>query len=463
MKLLCNHPLVATALASVIVLGCAAEPPPPADVGAPKLILVIGDGMDDQQITIARNYLVGNGGRLTLDELPFRGAALPQTLDEDDPSRPVYVADSANTATAMATGVLTSQGRIATTAQTDRDLTTIMEMAQAAGIGTGVVTTSSVTDATVAAFMAHISQRFCQGPSDMESTPSLLQRSINCSADYKRNGGAGSISEQIAASALDIVLGGGTQYFEQVAEGEEELTVLELARRHGFHVVLDVDGLRAAPPGERMLGLFSPSTMPVAMRASGGGEAQRVEEHDGKVRVPAAFACEADPMFEGLPTLAEMTAVALDRFETDRGFMLVVESASIDKQSHARRPCGHIGELDQLDEAVAVALDYADAHPETLIVVTADHTHAAQIIAVSSELSGINRTSPGYVARVRTPEGGIMGINYATNTGSMELHTGAQVPVFASGMGADELPRFMTQADIFHIAAGHLGLATEHP
>ena len=63
---------------------------------------------------------------------------------------------------------------------------------------------------------------------------------------------------------------------------------------------------------------------------------------------------------------------------------------------------------------------------------------------------------------VLTPEGGIMGINYATSTSRMEVHTGGQVPAFASGPGIDELPRFMTQTDIFDIAIQHLGIPPPH-
>ena len=69
-----------------------------------KLILIIGDGMDDQQITIARNYLVGSAGRLALDDMAHRGAAQAQGVAENDPAVPVYVTSSANTATAMASG-----------------------------------------------------------------------------------------------------------------------------------------------------------------------------------------------------------------------------------------------------------------------------------------------------------------------------------------------------------------------
>ena len=137
------------------------------------MVLIIGDGMDQHQITIARNYLVGYEGRLTLDTLPERSSVQTQTLAEEDPRVPEYVPDSANTATSMASGVVTSAGRIGTTAATDWDTVSIMELAAAAGFGTGIVTTSSVTDATPASFVAHVNQRLCESPRAMvTSNPS---------------------------------------------------------------------------------------------------------------------------------------------------------------------------------------------------------------------------------------------------------------------------------------------------
>ena len=93
-----------------------------------------------------------------------------ERLRDDDGLTPVYVPDSASTGTAIASGIVTSRGRIGTTAKTDRDVPTILELAQAAGRRTGVVSTASITDATPAVFMAHTSVRFCQGPRDIDGT-----------------------------------------------------------------------------------------------------------------------------------------------------------------------------------------------------------------------------------------------------------------------------------------------------
>ncbi|HIA74247.1 MAG TPA: alkaline phosphatase [Gemmatimonadetes bacterium] len=444
----------------LLTQACVEQPAEPeVGIGAPKVILIIGDGMDDQQITIARNYLLGSRGRLVLDDLPFRTAARVETIAEDSPNQPVYVADSANSATSMATGVVTSLGRIATTAQTDQDIETIMELAQAAGLGTGIVTTSSVTDATPASFVAHINQRYCEGPTGMVQTIAQLRLSVDCSQDYKASGGKGSIAEQIASSQLDIVLGGGARYFEQSVEGSLQRTVFDEARGNGFQVIRTWEELARIPETGKVLGLFSRGTMPVQLRGVDGAQAQRVERIEGKVSQPEPFDCEPNPDFEGIPSLADMTRAALNRLDNRRGFMLMIESASIDKQSHQRRPCGHIGELGQLDEALKIALNYAEAYPGTLVLVTADHSHAAQIIPDQSAYLALNYTTPGYLARVRTREGGVMSINYATNESPQEVHTGGHVPVFANSPEFGEFTGLIRQSDIFHVSAKYLGLA----
>ena len=84
-----------------------------------NVILIIGDGMDEQQITIARNYLAGSNGQLILDTMPLRAQVQVLAIEDRVNGKPVYVSDSANTATAMATGVVTSRGRIATAAGTN--------------------------------------------------------------------------------------------------------------------------------------------------------------------------------------------------------------------------------------------------------------------------------------------------------------------------------------------------------
>lgn len=445
--------------ASIGVMGLASQP-----TSYSKVILIIGDGMDDQQITIARNYLVGSQGRLALDDLPYRGAAQVLGIAEDDPLKPVYVSSSANTATAMASGVLTSPSRIGTTAASDEDIVTIMELASSSGIATGIVTTASITDATPASFVAHVSHRGCQSPTTMvHKNNKYPQLSHDCSSDLQARGAKGSIAEQIVSSELDIILGGGYAYFDQAGEATD-LTLLALAQSNGFDIIFDQSALSGFAKSARILGLFSPGTMPVMLRGVNGAKAETVIKVEGRLRLPEPFTCELNPQFEGIPTLADMTRAAINHLDSRNDFMLLVESASIDKESHHRRPCGHIGELDQLDDVVRVALNYAESHPETLIIVTGDHGHVAQIVEETNRFAPQNFASPGYFARVRTPEGSVMGVNYAsTDFPGWEGHSGVQVPVYASGAGTDKLPTFIRQTDIFHICATHLGLSDSWP
>jgi alkaline phosphatase len=179
----------------------------------------------------------------------------------------------------------------------------------------------------------------------------------------------------------------------------------------------------------------------------------------GRIVLPEPFVCEPNPQFGATPKLAAMTRAALDRLDDGRPFVLMVESASIDKQSHFRRPCGQIGELEQLEDALKLVLEYARQHRETLVLVTADHSQAAQLVPETSVLAAQNAASPGHFARLRTPEGGLMGVSYATNDSAVqEDHTGADVPLVAYGAGEGEIPAFMRQPDIFHVMMRHLGL-----
>lgn len=453
------------ALASLAVTGMCVACTSPTDSGAtlalaPKVILIIGDGMDDQQITIGRNYLVGQNGRLVVDDLTYRGSIQVQTVAEHDPRVPVYVGDSASGATAIATGVATSAGRIGTTAHTDRDVTNLMELADSAGFGTGIVTTSRVTDASPASFMAHIEYRYCEVPNAMEHENLVMpQDSTSCGQDMLANGGLGSVVEQVATSNIDIVLGGGSDRFTATIEGDASTTVLEHAQSSGYTIIQDLADLDSLPAENRVLALFAAGHMPVRLRGANGAKAEYIDRVGGRVVWPEPFTCEDNPEFAGMPTLASMTKAAIDRLNSDTGFMLMVEAASIDKEAHYWRPCGHIGEMQQLDEAVQVALDYAASHPETLILVTADHGQAAHLIPEMSGLAQQEFASMGRFARVLTPEGGIMGVNYASNDSPhWEEHSGVQVPLYASGPGVENLPHFLKQSDVFHIAATHLGL-----
>ncbi|RCL47724.1 MAG: alkaline phosphatase, partial [Halieaceae bacterium] len=154
------HKLLCLIMALTSALSVCAE----TAANSRNLILIIGDGLDDQHVTMGRNYLVGMSGKLTLDAMPYRASVQVETISEQ--GQPLYVADSANTATSLATGGITQIGRIATDIE-DNDLTTIAERLLDNGFRVGLVTTSSLTDATPASFLAHVSSRSCEGPEEV--------------------------------------------------------------------------------------------------------------------------------------------------------------------------------------------------------------------------------------------------------------------------------------------------------
>lgn len=439
------------------------------NITSPKnVILIIGDGMDDQQVSIARNYLVGANGMLSLDSMPVRSTARVITVDENNPNKNVYVADSANSATSLATGVITSRGRIATSAQSDRDLATIVELATSAGYKAGIVTTASITDATPASFVAHIRRRGCENPSQMTGT-NRYGISIDCSADLISNGGNGSIAEQIAVANIDLIFGGGLAHFNKTTLAHDK-SVLDIAKNNGYTVITSKQGLDTLKPSTKALGLFSGDTMPVKWRAENNAGPQKpdasilnyVHKYLGDVELPAVSHCENNPSWDDMPSLKHMTDTALTQLSQNNGngFFLMIESASIDKQSHERNTCGHIGETAQLIEALDSALAFAKSHPDTLILVTADHGHSAQIIPERSMFSdyGIPVFTPGYLTRLQTLEGSIMGVNYASNDFAAEEHSGVNVPIYANKVAKSLLKASVTQAQLFNIMADYLDL-----
>jgi alkaline phosphatase len=410
---------------------------------AKNVILLIGDGMGDSEITIGRNYTVGAAGKLALDTLPLTGQMTTYSVQADG-TTPDYDPESASTGTAWATGHKTVDGRISTS-PSDADLTTILELAQEEGFRTGNVTTAELTDATPAVLMSHVVARGCQGPANMAA----------CPQDLKSAGGPGSITEQAIDHEVDVLLGGGKARFDQVIPAGEGpyagKTVIEQAQAVGYQVVTDKAGLDAAQRGTKLLGLFTPVNMSLDW---GGLAAKNPPAGPGRCTTGLQAATE--------PTLADMTRKAIQLLETKRwsrrGFFLQVEGASIDKRDHAAQPCEQIGETVDFDAAVKVALDYARWHRDTLVIVTGDHGHTSQIVEADA-------TPAGASSVLVTDEGAEMMVTYGTASinpatglpaGSQE-HTGTQIRVAAEGPQAANVVGLIDQTDLFYTMARALG------
>ncbi len=413
---------------------------------AKNVILFIGDGMGDSEITAARNYRVGAAGRLAMDTLPFTGAVTTYALREDDPSQPDYVTDSAAGGTAWATGQKTSNGRISTTAGTDKSPKTILELAQQMGYRTGNITTAEITDATPAVLGAHVSSRRCQGPADMKDCPK-----------YKKGaGGRGSIAEQLVDHKIDVLMGGGRQRYEQVVDGGpgEGKNALAWAESQGYKVITTAQELSQVHlgPGQRLLGLFNAANM--SMEWSGdpaipypGSGPQKCKEFVRPTSEPALFAMMLKAI--GLLEVTDPKAP---------GFFLQVEGAQIDKRAHTAEPCEQIGETIAFDNAILLALQYAAHHPDTLIIVTADHGHSTQIVPEPKP----DAHGTGLMSTLITADKANMTLHYGTNSvccassHSME-HTGTQVRIAAQGPQAFGVLGIHDMSEIFHLMARAMG------
>jgi alkaline phosphatase/streptomycin-6-phosphatase len=410
---------------------------------AKHVIFFLGDGMGDSEITIARNYAMGAGGRFAgIDAPMFTGEATTWAVQEGNPTQPDYVTDSAASGTAWATGSKTSNNRVSTTAGTDQDLKTVLEYAQDRGWGTGDVSTAEITDATPAVLASHVRLRGCQGPLDMAT----------CPQDRKSAGGPGSIAEQLIDHGVDVILGGGKARFDQVIPAGEPgagTTLLAKAPTRGYQVVSDRTGMLAAPTNEKILGLFTAGNMTTEWN----GELAKPYPGTGPQR------CNETSRPANEPSLSEMTTKAIDLLEASpkasKGWFLQVEGASIDKQDHAENPCAQIGETVAFDKAIQVGLEYAKTHPDTLIVVTADHAHTSQIIDPQTA----SDHSPGAISVLTTDEGSSMTVNYATNLdGRSQSHTGSEVRVAAQGPQAANVLGVIDQTDLFHLMLRAMGV-----
>lgn len=398
---------------------------------AKNVILLIGDGMGDSEITAARNQAMGAGGFFPgIDALPLTGQYTHYSLDKKT-HKPNYVTDSAASATAWATGTKTYNGAIGVDVN-GTDQVTLLELAKAAGKATGNVSTAELQDATPAALMAHVTSRKCYGP---EKTTEL------CPGNALEQGGKGSISEQLLQTRPDVTLGGGAKSFAERAKAGDYQgkTLREQAEIRGFQLVDNLAALNAVQQANQqtpLLGLFSEGNMPVRWQ---GPKAS----YHGNLDKPVVT-CEVNKdRPASMPTLAQMTQKAIDLLShNDNGFFLQVEGASIDKQDHAANPCGQIGETVDLDEAVQVALAYAREHGDTLVVVTADHAHSSQIVENGTK-------APGLTQALNTKDGAVMTISYGNSEEDSQEHTGTQLRIAAYGPQAANVVGLTDQTDLF--------------
>jgi alkaline phosphatase len=388
--------LLSLAIISCLTPSSVADDVAANTASAKNVILLIGDGMGFPQLTLARiDKANENLSEYSSVELFMDG--MEQTGYVSTHSANSFVTDSAPASTAMATGQKTNNGVIsqdATAIQGKKDgknLTTIVEMAEKAGLSTGLITTTRITHATPAAFYAHVDNR------DNESE----------------------IADQLLMSKVDVILGGGLQYF--ISKNDTDPTGKEGKRNDDRNLLTEFQSKDYdfvyndsafqkvdANKTEKLLGLFESSHMQYELER------------------------QADP------SLANMTEKAIAILSKNpKGFFLMVEGGRIDHAGHERNLSKIVADTLAFDDAVKEALDFASKDNSTLVIVTADHECGGLVLQPENltvyESGLINPIFASGTARISGPR-----YDFITET-EEATHTAVDVPVMASGPGAEKV------------------------
>ncbi|ABC64485.1 alkaline phosphatase [Erythrobacter litoralis] len=425
---------------------------------AKNVILFIGDGMGVSTVTAARIYagqkLGQTGEEYILPFERFENVALVKTYNTN-----AQVPDSAGTATAMHSGKKTKIGFLGIGPEAPRadcvagqqyHLPLIGEQAKERGLAVGVVSTARITHATPASVYARATERNWEADASMPED----QRGLGCD----------DIATQLVNFDFDVALGGGTASFFGADNGGRRLDAAAdlpgawVARTGGTYVT-DANELSLAPAGKPVLGLFSPSHMTyMAEKAADNGE----------------------------PTLTAMTREAIQRLAKDPdGYYLMVESGRIDHGHHWGKAGVALEEAVEFARAIQWAIENTDPE-ETLILVTADHSHVFTIagypkrgnpilgLVVPPEGEGDGgpilaedgkpyttlgyANGPGAVSGERpVPETGVMATQQALVPTGSETHAGEDVPLYAQGPGAERARGVIEQNVVYDIMVEALG------
>ncbi|KAK3295807.1 alkaline-phosphatase-like protein [Chaetomium fimeti] len=331
------------------------QPPPPIAPGDPSaggpystdstttkphnnkrnLIFMVSDGMGPASLSLTRSF------RQLTESLPIDDVL---TLDRHfwgtsrTRSSNSLVTDSAAGATAFSCGRKSYNGAISMLPG-HKPCGSVLEAAKRAGLATGLVVTTDVTDATPACFAAHVDMR-------MQMDEIALQEV-----------GAGPLGRTV-----DLILGGGRCHF--LGNGtsgscrQDEVDVVGLAKeKYGWGYKGDRAGFDELRGGKNvslpMLGLFADTDVP--------------------------FEIDRRHMADVYPSLSEMAATALTALEdatkdSDKGFFLMIEGSRIDHAGHFNDPAAQVREVLEYDKAFKLVVDFLEkSDTEGVLVATSDH------------------------------------------------------------------------------------------
>jgi len=312
---------------------------------AKNLVFLIADGLSVAHRTAARIMSKGMvegkaSGRLYMDDMD-RAAFIGTSSTE------AVATDSANTMSAYMTGHKTAVNALGVYADRTKDpmddpkVETLAEaIRRQTGKSIGIVTTAELQDATPAAVFAHT----------------------------RRRAEKAEINSQTFDLKPDVILGGGSAYFlpqsQAGSKRKDDIDHIALYKEAGYTLATSKSELETATGTNtgKVLGLFHTGNMDVTL--------DREFLKKGTV-----------DKFPDQPGLVEMTKTALDVLSrNDQGFVLVVEAANIDKMSHPLDWDRAVVDTIEFDKAVGVAQEFVKQNPDTLVIVTGDHTHGISII-----------------------------------------------------------------------------------
>ncbi len=280
-----------------------------------NVIMMIGDGMGLAQVFAA---LTANGGQLYLDN--FKHIGFSKTQSSDD-----FITDSAAGGTALSTGQKTYNGAIGVNTDTVA-IKTILEMAEDKGLATGLVSTSAITHATPASYIAHQGSR----------------------------GSYEDIAADFMKTDIDVFIGGGYKHFTQRKDGRDLTRDLQ---HNGYQVLRDMDEIARVKSG-KLAGLIA-------------------DEHN-------------DVYPNRKMDLPRSTETALNILgQNKKGFFIMVEGSQIDWGGHANNTIYVVNETLDFDRAIGKALEFAAKDGETLIIVTADHETGGMAVVGGDLKSGM--------------------------------------------------------------------------
>lgn len=300
----------------------ANEPTIPAESAHVKnVIMIVGDGMGPAYTTAYR-YYHDDPNTPEIEETVFDRHLMGMSSTYPAPVSG-YVTDSAAGATALATGVKSYNGAIGVDVN-KKALQSVLQHAKKIGKKTGVVVTSQVNHATPAAFITHNESR----------------KNYNAIADSYIDNGIN----------VDVLFGGGTQYFIR-----EDRNLVEEFKAKGFQYIDNYEQLATIEKEKPVIGLFASVGLPWSL------------DDTNKHR------------------LSTMAKAATAQLENKDGYFMLIEASQVDWGGHSNDIASAMSEMDDLAQTLIFLEQYVKQHPDTLVVLTADHSTGGLTLGSAGE------------------------------------------------------------------------------